>query len=122
MTAAHRLFSLEAQAVTAGDQSATLDLKLPSVAPFAALAGQDVRGDAAIKAQIRRRGSGLALDLDAGAGISGGTAAWIGIVGNRLALKASGAFSDDAFSIDRLQLTGRALALTASGSATRRRR
>ncbi len=119
MTAAHRLFSLQAQAVTAGDQSATLDLKLPSVAPFAALAGQDVRGDAAIKAQIRRRGSGLALDLDADAGISGGTAAWIGIVGNRLALKASGAFSDDAFSIDRLQLTGRALALTASGSATR---
>ena len=112
MAAAHRLFSLQAQAVTAGDQSATLDLKLPNVAPFAALAGQDVRGEAAIKAQIHRRGSGLALDLDAGAGISGGTAAWIGLVGNRLALKASGALSDDAVSIDRLQLSGRALALT----------
>jgi translocation and assembly module TamB len=119
ITAAHRLFSLEANAITEGDQSATLDLKLPSVAPFAALAGQDVRGDAAIKAQIRRSGSGFALDVDAGAGFSGGTAAWIGVVGNRLALKASGALSDDAFSIERLQLTGRALALTANGSATR---
>jgi translocation and assembly module TamB len=119
LRAAHRLFSLEAQVLTAGDQSATLNLKLPSVAPFAALAGQDVRGDAAIKAEIHRRGSGLALDLDLGAGISGGAAAWIGIVGNRLALKASGAFSDDSVSIDRLELSARALALSASGSATR---
>jgi translocation and assembly module TamB len=119
VTAAHRLFSLEARAVTAGDQSASVDLKLPNVTPFAALGGQDVRGDAAIKAEIRPRGSGLALDIDAGAGIFGGTAAWIGIVGNRLALKASGAFSDDALSIDRLQLGGRAFALSASGSATR---
>ncbi len=118
LQAAHRLFSLQAQAVTAGDQSATLDLKLPNVAPFAALAGQDVRGEAAIKAQIHPRGSGLALDLDAGAGISGGTAAWIGLVGDRLALKASGALSDDS-ALDRPPTAQRARARARARAAAR---
>jgi translocation and assembly module TamB len=118
-TASHKLFSLKAQAITAGRQSAALELRLPDVMPFAALAGQDVRGGASVKAQIEQRTSDIALSLDADAAISGGNAGWIAMSGNHLTLKLGGALSDDAFSIERLQLAGRAWALSASASATR---
>lgn len=119
VTAEHRLFSLRARAITAGPLRATLDLRLPQIATFAALAGQDVRGRAAFKAQIEQHGSDVGLSLDADADFSGGSAAWIGIVGNRAALKVSGSMSDRSFSLERAQLDGRALTLSASASAAR---
>jgi len=36
LTAAHKLFALQAHAITAGDESAELELRLPDVTPFAA--------------------------------------------------------------------------------------
>ncbi len=119
VTAEHRLFSLEGHAITVGPQSATLDLRLPEIATFAALAGQDVRGRAAVRAQIERRSSDVGFTLDADANFSGGSASWIGIVGNRVTLKVSGALSDESFSLERAQLNGRALTLSASASAAR---
>jgi translocation and assembly module TamB len=120
VTATHHLFTLQADAVTAGRPSVTLDLKLPDVAPFAALAGQNVRGPAALKAQIERRSSDWGFAVDANVGIAGGTASWIGIVGNRVALKGSGALSDGAFDLERVQLAGRAWTLSGSASAVRK--
>ena len=121
VSAVHPLLALEADVVTAGTQRATLDLKLPNLAPLASIAAQDVRGTADIKAQVERRGADVALTLDANAALSGGTAPWIDITGKQLALALAGAVSDDAFTIERLRLTGRTLSLTASGSATRLR-
>jgi translocation and assembly module TamB len=119
VAATHRLFSLEAQAITAGRQSIVLDLRLPDVAPFAALAGQQVRGDATLKAQIDQRGADWDVNLDADAGIGRGSAAWLGVLGSRVALKLSAALSEQAVAIERLQLSGRAWTLSASASAAR---
>jgi translocation and assembly module TamB len=119
VTATHRLLTLKADAITAGRPSITLDLKLPDVAPFAAFGGQNVRGAAALKAQIDRRSSDWRFAVDADAGITGGTAPWIGIAGNRVALKATGALSDGAFDVERVQLAGRAWTLSGSASAAR---
>ena len=119
VAATHRLFTLKAQAITEGRQSVTLDLRLPNVTPFAALAGQDVRGDATIKAQIDRRSSDIGLTLNGDAGISGSGAAWIGVLGNHVSLSLSGALSDGSIALDRLQLAGRAWTLSASGTAAR---
>jgi translocation and assembly module TamB len=119
LTATQRLFSLRAQVVTAGEQSATLDLHLPNVAPFAALAQQDVRGDATITAKLVRLNADVGVTMDAKAGLSGGTAPWIDMLGNRLGLQLSGSMSDAAINVTRLQLTGRALTLSMTGTATR---
>jgi translocation and assembly module TamB len=116
---AHPLLALKADAVTAGAQRATLDVRVPDVTPFAALGAQDVRGDATIKARIERRSRGIGLDLDLRAGIAGGSASWIALAGGQLALELSGSMSDQAFTIDRLRLAGRAFTLSANGSATR---
>jgi translocation and assembly module TamB len=118
--ATDRLLSLKAHAITAGRPSVALDVQVPDIAPFAALAGQDVRGDANIKAQVEFRESDVGLTLDAAAGLSGGTASWIGILGNRADLKAAGAISDSTFTLDRAEIVARSLVLTASGTAARR--
>ena len=119
LTATQRLFSLRVQATTAGEQSATLDLHLPDVAPFAVLAGQDAHGDATITAKLARRNADVGVTLEAKIGLSGGTAPWIGVLGNRVALQLSGSLSDTAINVERLQLTGRSLTASMTGSATR---
>ena len=119
VTATHRLLSLQADAITAGRPSVTLDLKLPDVAPFAALGGQNVRGAAALKMQIDRRSSDWGFSVDASAGMTGGTASWIGIAGDRVVLKASGALSDGAFDVERVQLAGRAWTVSGGARAER---
>ena len=72
--ATHPLLSLKAHAITAGQPSVVLDVQVPSLAPFAALAGQDVAGTGNIQARVDFRESDIGLRLDATAGLSGGTA------------------------------------------------
>lgn len=120
ITATHRLFALQAHATTAGQQSARLELHLPDVAPFAALADQKVRGDATLKAQLTRDTRSTRLTAEADANIDGGAAMWAGLLrdGNTR-LQVAGALTDQEISVDRLQLTGPAISVGASGSAAR---
>jgi translocation and assembly module TamB len=118
LSATHRLFSLHANAVTNGQQALTLELRLPDLMPFAALLGQDVRGEGEIKAKLTR-GTDLRMTLDAGAAFAGGTAAWLGALGDRATLQLTGTLNDRALAIERLRLTGRALVFTMSGNAFR---
>lgn len=114
----HRLFALNANAVTAGSQSVAFTLKLPSVSPFAAMTGQTLSGNATVKGRIERHDAGVGLTLDANAALAGG-ASWLKTVGNQVVLGLSGSLSDAALSIDRLRLAGSAWTLSASGKAER---
>lgn len=116
LTASHRLFDLKGQAVTAGEQSATLELRLPNLVPFAAYAAQDLRGSAVISAQLAGYPAVTRIKLDANATLTPGTQAWAAAVGDRARLEFSGAFKDDVLSIDDVKLSGRAILLSARGS------
>jgi translocation and assembly module TamB len=119
LSATHRLFSLRAHVVTVGEQSASLDVRLTDLAALASIAGQDVRGNASVKAQLSGKPSDAHLVLNADINITGGTAPWIGMVGSRAALQLTGGLSDAAINVDRLQVNGRALNASLSGSASR---
>jgi translocation and assembly module TamB len=121
LAANHRLFVLKATAITAGERSAQLDLRLPDVAPFAALGGQKIRGDADVKAQIEySKSSTTNLVADATANIDGGDAVWAGLVrGGSTRLQIAGELTDKQINIERLQLNGRAISLAASGTSAR---
>jgi translocation and assembly module TamB len=116
LTASHRLFGLKAQAVTAGEQSATLEVRLPNLTPLAAYAAQDVRGSAVINAQLSGYPAVTHITLDASAALMPGTQVWAGAVGDRARVEFSGALKDDSLSIDNVKLSGRAILLSASGS------
>jgi translocation and assembly module TamB len=120
ISATHRLFTLKANAITAGRQSVRLDLRVPDVAPFAALGGQTVRGDATVKAEVTHDAVSTGLIAEANASIDGGTAAWAGLLrGGNTRLQVVGALTDKKISIERLQLTGLALSLAATGTLAR---
>lgn len=123
VTATHRLFALNARAETAavksGRRNATVELRLPDLAPLAALGGQRIRGSALLKAQLQSDAAALRWTLDASSALAGATEGWSAAVGNRAELQMSGALTDAAVTLESLKISGRALSLTASGSAQR---
>ena len=117
LTASHRLFGLKGQAVTAGEQSATMELRLPNLAPLAAYAAQELTRQCGDQCAIGRlpappRASSSTPTPHSRRELKFGRAA----VGDRARLEFSGAFKDDSLSIDSVKLSGRALVLSASGS------
>jgi translocation and assembly module TamB len=120
LTAVHKLFALQAHAITAGNLSAQLDLRLPDVAPFAAFADQKVEGSATLKAHVTHDAKATHLTADVNANLDGGVAAWAGLVrGSETRLQLAGALTDTKINVDKLQLNGRAITLAANGSVAR---
>jgi translocation and assembly module TamB len=123
LSASHRLFALHAAtetgASTAGKRSATLELRLPNLTPLAALGGQNVRGSALVKAQLRNDGEATYVTLDASSALRVGSEIWSGAVGDRPTLHLSGVLTDRAITLENMKFTGRALSLAASGDVSR---
>lgn len=120
VTATHKLFALQAHAITTGVQSAQLELQLPDVAPFAAAAGYDVKGKAILQAHVIRATSSMNLTADVNGNIDGGAASWAGLLrGGETRLQLAGAITDAKIQVDKLQLNGPAITLGANGSVAR---
>ena len=119
VTASHPLFSLRGQAVTAGKQSASVELRLPNVSPFAAFAGLDLRGSASANAQLDGDFKAAHLKLDAASVLEPGTEIWAGAVGERPTLRFSGTLKDGVLQVEEIKLSGRAMTLSARGSLNR---
>jgi translocation and assembly module TamB len=123
LTATHRLFSLHAATdmtpATAGQRNAALELKLPDLTPLAALGGQNIRGSALVRAQLKIEQETTHVTLDATAALGAGTEVWSGAVGDRATLALSGALSERAIVLDSVKFMGRAVSLTANGEITR---
>jgi translocation and assembly module TamB len=116
LTAVHRLISLKGEAVTAGAQSASAEIKLPNIAPFAAYGGLELRGSAVINAQAAGYPAATKLQVDANAALMRGPQFWAGAVGDRARLEFSGVFKDGALAIEKARLSGRAIELSTNGS------
>ena len=120
LSATHRLFTLRGRAITSGEQSAQLDLRVPDVAPLGAFAGQKLLGNAAVKAQIRRSGSDTHLTADLTGMIDGGAASWAGLLrGGPTRLQLATVLDDKQVNIQKLSLTAPALSAALSGTAAR---
>ena len=119
VTASHPLFFLQGQAVTAGKQSAAVEVRLPNVAPFAALGGLELRGSAAANAKFDGYPKAAHLKLDVASVLEPGTQIWAGAVGDRPTLQFSGTFKDGALNVEEMKFSGRAVTLAASGTLSR---
>ncbi len=119
LTLDQRLFSLRVQAVTAGARSAAFGLTLPDVAPFAALAKQkEVRGRATLSGKLAESSGAIRVDV-AGSAAFTGPRVWAGLLGRAARFQLGASLSGRSINIDRLTLTGSAIALSVSGSAQR---
>jgi translocation and assembly module TamB len=120
MTASHPLFFLHGKAVTAGKQSAAAEVRLPNVAPFAALSGLELRGSATANAKLDADPKGAHFKLDVASVLEPGTQIWAGAVGDRPTLQFSGTFKDSALKLEEMKFSGRAVTLSASGTLSSR--
>ena len=119
LTADHRLFALQVSAVTTGAQSATFDLRLPDLAPFAALAGQNIRGRSELKGTLRQSSATTELDLQANNELASGATVLSAMLSGASRLQLAVVLTDRTVQLQRLALSGRALSVSASGSAQR---
>ena len=100
---------------------ALYDLEMPLLARVqgAALGGQNVRGAALVKAELRLDPAATHLTLDASAALHVGTEIWSGVVGDSATLQLSGALTDRTITLEDMKFTGRAASFAASGELTR---
>ena len=119
LTADHRLFALQLSGVTTGAQSATFDLRLPDLAPLAALAGQKIRGRSELNGTFRRSSTTTRLDLVANTTLAGGATQISTLLAGASQLQLAAVLTDRTVELQRLALNARALSVSASGSAQR---
>jgi translocation and assembly module TamB len=119
LTASHRLFSLQTQAVTAPALSATFDLRLPDLAPLAAVAGQKLRGKAALRGTLKPSSATTRLDLDAHTELAEGATLLTSMLSGTSHLQLAATSTERTVEVERLKLDGRVISVSASGSAER---
>jgi translocation and assembly module TamB len=122
-TASHPLFSLRGRAETeagkTGEQLVTADLKVANLAPFSALIGQDLRGNAVVNAKLVHRLKDDRVTLSSDLGLVGGKAPWSRYLGSRVAIQVSGNLNDRSLDVDNLRIASRDMTLVVSGRAAR---
>ena len=119
LAADHRLLSLHASALTAGARSGRFTLRLPDLAPFAALMGQKMRGKTELTGTIRQSSSTTRLDAEASTDLADGATLLSSMLAGASRLQLAATVTEESVEIERLTLVGRALSISASGNARR---
>ena len=119
LTVNHRLASLQAEAVTGAALNATFALRLPDLAPLAAVAGQKIHGKTELKGTLAQSSGTTHLDLGADIELADGATLLTSLLGRSSHLQLAAALTKRTLEVERLTLNGRALTVSASGSAER---
>src|SRR5262249_26820636 len=115
LTADHRLFSLQAQAVTAAPVRATFTLRLPDLASLAAAGGQKLRGRAELKGILEQGSSTTHLSLDGTTQVADDATLLTSMLAGPSHLQIAAALTDQNLEVERLTLKGQLLSVSASG-------
>jgi len=116
ISANHKLVSLRARWLTAGKQSATLQLQLPDLTPFAALAGQSAGGSASIQGQLDYADAKARVSLAVDAGLRPNAQSWLNMLGPRTRVQLAGTVAGDAIVLENFKVSGSTLEAAASGN------
>jgi translocation and assembly module TamB len=117
----HRLFSLQAQAVTGATQRTTFTLRLPDLAPLAHGFGQKIRGSTELKGTVVQSAATTHLDVDGDIALSADATLLSAMLAGNSHLQLAAALTGQTFELEHLTLNGRTLSASASGSARRGR-
>lgn len=118
MTLTDRLFNLDVQAVTAGSRSASFNLQLHDLGTLATLYHQDIRGSMSLSGKVAEQGATTTLDVS-GTGDLAGSSVASKLLGADARLHVAGTMTTATVDVDTLELSGRALSVSAWGTADR---
>lgn len=115
----HRLLDLNVQAVTSGSRSATFDVRLRDLSALAASYHQDIRGTMSLSGKVAEQGrSTTTLDVS-GTGDLGGASMAAKLLGAGARLHVAGTMTTATIDVDTLEVSGRALSVSAWAIAER---
>lgn len=120
LSVSHRLLELKAHALTRGTRSARFELRLTDLASIAALYQQKLRGTLVLSGTLSQSGSATQAAVNAIARLSGSSSA-AQLLGADARLGLAARLSGSAVDVQHLEISGRALSVTASGSVERGR-
>ena len=112
----HPLLTASGEVDAAGTPSGSVSVTLPELAPYAAIAGVDIRGQATLRARLAQQGAAMPFELDGTVGITGGLTSVRDLVGQGATIAMSGALRGEDIVFDSFALDGRTLGITAAGS------
>lgn len=113
-TLAHPLIAAAGKADTT-PLAGKLTLDLPDLAPLAAAAGIDLRGQSTLDIGFTAAGDTTRADIDGRLAITGGLPQAAALIGPSARIGVSAALSGDRIALSRFQLQGQALDLSAEG-------
>jgi len=119
LRADHHLLSLQAEAVSGAALRVTFALRLPDLAPFAAIAGEKVSGRTELKGTLESSSASTLVDLDANTELAKGGTLLTSVLAGSSQLQLRGALTERSLEIEHLTLSGRNLSVSANGSAQR---
>jgi translocation and assembly module TamB len=118
MTLTHRLLDLDVQAVTQGSRSASFNLRLRDLSALANLYHQDIRGTMSLSGKVAEQRQAITLDVS-GTGDLAGSSVASKLLGAEARLHLVGSMTTAAVDVDTLELSGRALSVSAWAAAER---
>ena len=115
----HPLLSVQGSAQTGGEIGATLTVIAPTLAPFAAIAGANLKGRTTLNGSVTTRGRAIKVDVSGVVGVTGGTAPVPALIGDGAKIAVTATFEGDDINIERAQLDATTLRASANGSRKR---
>jgi translocation and assembly module TamB len=120
LTANHRLFALNANAITAGDKSADITLRLPDLRPLSPLAGAKLRGDAQLTAHVTHSPASTRATAELTTHLDGGDAAWSGLLrGGATQAQMTAILTDQRIQVEHLRVRAPGVSLTGDAETER---
>ena len=114
-TLEHPLIAADGRVLTAGERQAKVDLKLPELAPLAAIAGVDLKGRSQWTLHAARTAGETALEADGRLAVTGGAGPLPELLGDAATIAAAGSMRGKDITLSRLEVDGKTMQLSAQG-------
>ena len=118
MTLTHRLLDLDVQAVTEGSRSASFNLQLRDLNALATAYHQDIRGTMSLSGKVAEQRQTTTLDVSGTGNLTGSSVA-SKLLGADARLHLVGTMTTATVDVDTMDLSGRALSVSAWAAAER---
>ena len=112
------MFDVDVQAITTGSRSANFDLRLHDLSAVAAAYHQDIGGTMSLSGKVAEQGRNTTLDVSGTGDVTGASMA-AKLLGSDMRLHVAGSMTPVNINVDTLDLSGRALSVTADAEADR---
>lgn len=112
----HPLISASGQAEVGGAPVGSIRVSIPALAPYAAIAGVDLRGHADLTAKFAQRNNATSIGVDGAIGVTGGLSAATALIGERATFSLAGVLHEESVAIDKFAFDGKTLHVSAAGS------